>query len=207
MAAQRVYVFLLLRRGGKAERIVVWDTPDISLGRAPENDIVVEDPEMSRTQVSFRRDGEAFLVVHLSTANPSYINGETFTTHSLKNKDALKVGDTELFFYRVTQNPVTLDIKTEYASQLKGFGPAGDSGDGEATILGLVEEAGGGDDFDVRPASDFNYDMAGMEQFQVFNRKERVAGEQNPEYWSPDIKRHSIPRSIGSERSEGGASE
>jgi hypothetical protein len=50
-------------------------------------------------------------------------------------------------------------------------------------------------------------DMAGMEQFQVFNRKERVAGEQNPEYWSPDIKRHSIPRSIGSERSEGGASE
>lgn len=164
MSAERVHVFLLLRRGGKPERIVVWDTQDITLGRAPENDIVVEDPEMSRTQAGFRRDGEAHLIDNLSTANPTYVNGESVTTHTLSNKDAVRIGDTELFFYRVTQNPVTLNIKTEYASQLKGFGPQG-AGDGESTILGLMEEAPvGDDDFEVRPGGDFQHDMAGIEQ-------------------------------------------
>jgi hypothetical protein len=165
MAGERVYVFLVQRRGGKPERVIVWDTQDVSVGRAPENDVVLEDPEASRTHARFRKDGANFVVDSHSTSNATFVNGETVTTRALQNKDVVKIAETEFLFFRVTKNPVTLGLKTEYASQLKGFGPKVAAGDGEATILGLVDSVGGDDDeeFQVRPASDFNHELNGME--------------------------------------------
>jgi hypothetical protein len=163
MAAERLHVFLILRRGGRNERIVVWDTQDVTVGRAPENDVVVDDAEMSRQHARFRKDGANFLVDNLSTSNPTYVNDEPVTSQPLQSKDVVRISDTELVFCRVTQNPVTLGIKTEFASQLKGFGPPVASGDGEATILGLMDAVDGEDDFQVRPAGDFQHDMAGIE--------------------------------------------
>lgn len=40
-------------------------------------------------------------------------------------------------------------------------------------------------------------DMAGTEQDAIFQRKERVGGEHDPEYWTPITSRRSVPRSIG----------
>ena len=162
MAAERVHIFFILRRGEKNERIVVWDTQDVTVGRAPENDLVVEDPEMSREHVRFRKEGAAFLVDNLSTSNPTFVNDESVTSHPLTHKDVVRIASTELVFCRVNQNPVTLGLLTEYASQLKGFGPQV-GGDGEATILGLVDAVADDDDFQVRPAGDFDHDMAGIE--------------------------------------------
>lgn len=162
MAAERVHVFFILRRGGKNERIVVWDTQDISVGRAPENDVVVEDPEMSREHVRFRKDGETFVVDSLSTSNPTYVNDQEASSQPLQNKDVVRIAETEFVFCRVTQNPVTLGLLTEFASQLKGFGPQV-GGDGEATILGLMDAVVDDEDFQVRPAGDFDHDMAGID--------------------------------------------
>jgi predicted component of type VI protein secretion system len=162
MAAERVHVFFVLRRGGKNERIVVWDTQDISVGRAPENDVVVDDPEMSRQHARFRKEGAAFLVDNLSTSNPTYVNDQTASSQPLQNRDVVRIAETELVFCRVTQNPVTLGLLTEYASQLKGFGPQV-GGEGEATILGLMDAVDDEDDFQVRPAGDFDHDMAGID--------------------------------------------
>jgi len=164
MAAERVHVFLLLRSGGKSQRIVVWDTQDVSVGRAAGNDVVVEDPEMSRNHACFRKDEARFLVDNLSTSNPTLVNGELVSSQSLESKDVVRIGETELVFYRVVQNPLKLGIPTEYASQLKGFGAPAASGDGEATILGLMDTVeGDDDDFQVRPAGDFDHDLAGMD--------------------------------------------
>ena len=46
--AERVHTFVVIKRGGKNEKIVVLDTQDLSVGRAPENDLVLEDAELSR---------------------------------------------------------------------------------------------------------------------------------------------------------------
>lgn len=163
MSAERVYIFLLIQRGGNAERIVVWDTQDITVGRAPDNDVVVEDAEMSRNHACFRKDGDAYRVDSHSHSNPTLVNGEAVTSQVLANNDVVRIAETELVFHRVTKNPVTLGVKTEFASQLKGFGPKV-GGDGEATMLGLMDAVGGGDDdFQVRPAGDFDHDLAGME--------------------------------------------
>jgi len=159
MASERVYVFLVQRRAGKPERLIVWDTQDISVGRAPENDLVVEDPEMSRNHARFYKSEGGYSVQNLSMSNPTYVNDETVTSQPLRNKDVVRLAETEYLFCQVTRNPVTLGMKVEYASQLKGFGPPVGSGDGEATILGLVDTVGGSDDFEVRPSGEFGKDL------------------------------------------------
>jgi hypothetical protein len=159
MTSERVYVFLVQRRAGKPERLVVWDTQDISVGRAPENDLVVDDPEMSRNHAQFYKSEGGYSVQNMSMSNPTYVNDEAVTSQPLRNKDVVRVAETEFVFCRVTRNPVTLGMKVEYASQLKGFGPQVDAGDGEATILGLVDAVGGPDDFEVRPSGEFGNDL------------------------------------------------
>ncbi len=161
MAAERMHVFLLLRRGGKPERAVVWDTQDITVGRDPANDVVLSDPEMSRNHARFHKDGGSFRVDNLSTSNATCVNGEAITSQVLESKDVVRIAEVELVFYRVPENPVTLGIQTEYASQLKGFGPKG-VGDGEATVLGLMDTIPSQDDFRVQPAGDFDHELAGM---------------------------------------------
>ena len=163
MASERVYVFLVQRRAGKPERLVVWDTQDISVGRAPENDVVVDDPEMSRNHTQFYKSEGGYSVQNMSMSNPTLVNGEPVTSQPLRNKDVVRVAETEFVFCQVTRNPVTLGMKVEYASQLKGFGPQMAAGDGEATILGLVDAVGGSDDFEVRPSGEFGNDLRGAD--------------------------------------------
>jgi pSer/pThr/pTyr-binding forkhead associated (FHA) protein len=163
MASERVYVFLVQRRAGKPERLVVWDTQDISVGRAPENDVVVDDPEMSRKHARFYKSEGGFSVQNMSMSNPTYVNDQSVTSQPLRNKDVVRVAETEYVFCQVARNPVTLGMKVEYASQLKGFGPQVAAGEGEATILGLVDTVEGSDDFEVRPSGEFGNDLRSVE--------------------------------------------
>lgn len=159
--AARVHVFLLVRCKGQPERVVVWDTQDISVGRDPENDVVLGDPEMSPSHALFRRDGGAFLVDGRSSSSPTLVNGQAVTSQALEARDVVQVAETQIVFCRSTENPVTLGIKTEYASQLKGFGPKL-TGDGEMTVLGLMDAVGGDEAFQVRPSGDLDHELAGM---------------------------------------------
>ncbi len=154
--AARVHSFLVIKRGGKNEKIVVLDTQDLSVGRAPENDLVLEDEELSRNHATFRRTESGWVVQNYSNSNSTLVNGEAVTSHPIKNKDVIKVADTELIYYQVAKNPVTVGLPVDYASQLKGFGP-NVGGDAEATILGGLDAlgSGGGDDFVVGPMNNF----------------------------------------------------
>ncbi len=155
--AERVHTFVVIKRGGKNEKIVVLDTQDLSVGRAPENDLVLEDAELSRKHAAFRRTESGWVVQNYSNSNPTLVNGEAVTSFPIKSKDVIKVADTELIYYQVAKNPVTLGLPVDYASQLKDFGP--NLGvDGEATILGDLDALGGGggdDDFVVGPLNNF----------------------------------------------------
>jgi predicted component of type VI protein secretion system len=166
MAAERMHTFLMLKRGGKPERVLVWDTVDISVGRAPDNDLVLDEPEMSRNHARFCKSDAGYTIQNLSMSNPTTVNGASVGSQPLKNKDVIGIADIEFVFCQVPQNPATLKLPLEYASQLKNFGPKIASGDGEATILGLMDEVGGPSDeeFVVRPASDFEHDLHGIPQ-------------------------------------------
>jgi hypothetical protein len=164
---QRLHTFLVLKQAGKPDRVVVWDTQDISLGRAPENDLCIDHSEVSRRHALFSRTDRAFVVKNMSMSNGTYVNGQAVDSHELASRDVVQIGDLQLHFYQVTRNPATLGPKLDYSSQLKDFGPArgaNPNASPDSTMLGLVDSVDADEDeFEVRPASDFAYDLHQME--------------------------------------------
>ena len=163
---ERIHTYLLIKGAGPAERVVVWDTQDISVGRAGDNDLALEDAALSRKHAEFYREGGAYAIKDLNTSNGTTVNGETIRTHKLQNKDVVKIGDVEISFIQSPKNPAQIGKKVEFASQLKNFGgAAGQAKDGEATMLGLVQTLDGGDDdedFVVGKMNDFGNDLVEM---------------------------------------------
>jgi len=163
---ERVHTYLLIKGAGPAERVVVWDTQDISIGRASDNDLAIEDAALSRKHCEFYRQGGAWAVKDLGTSNGTAVNGDTIRERVLQNKDVVRIGDVEISFLQVAKNPAQIGKKVEFASQLKNFGgAAGQAKDGEATMLGLVQTLGDDDDeedFVVGKMNDFGNDLAEM---------------------------------------------
>lgn len=167
--SNRIHTFLLMKQPDQPDRIIAWDTQEITLGRAPENDISVDHAEISRRHAQFVCTGKSYVLQNLNTSNGTLVNGQVVTTHTLKSRDLIQIAEVEITFYQSPKDPVTLGIKVDYASQLKGFPVGGASGgDAEATMLGLVDPIGSPDeDFQVRSAGDFAYDLHDMESAPV----------------------------------------
>ncbi len=161
-SAPRAHAIFKVKAGGRT-RLIVFDTQDLTLGRAPENDLSFDEPEMSRRHAVFKRSREGCLVEDMGTSNGTGVNGQSVARAVLKNGDVVRVGEVEITFAETTRNPSSLGSSVEYASQLKAFGTpmARVRGDGDATILGLVDPAGGtqDEDFEVLPAGDFDFSL------------------------------------------------
>jgi len=160
-AAPRTHAILKLKAAGRT-RLIVFDTQDLTLGRSNENDISVDDPEMSRKHAVLKRTREGCTVEDMGTSNGTAVNGQTVARAVLKHGDVVKIGEVEITFAETTRAPSSLG-PVEYASQLKTFGTpmARVKGDGEATILGMLDAptSDDEDDFEVRPAGEFDFDL------------------------------------------------
>ena len=160
-AAPRTHAILKLKAAGRT-RLIVFDTQDLSLGRANENDISVDDPEMSRKHAVFKRSREGCTVEDMGTSNGTAVNGAAVQRAVLKHGDVVKIGEVEVTYAETTRAPTSLG-SVEYASQLKAFGTpmARVTGDGEATILGMLDAPTIDDeeDFEVRPAGEFDFEV------------------------------------------------
>ncbi|MEM7412644.1 MAG: FHA domain-containing protein [Myxococcota bacterium] len=157
---ERKHAIFKVKAEGKT-RLVVFDTQDLSLGRAPENDLAIDDIEMSRKHALFVREAQETRVRDLGTSNGTEVNGTTVPEAALQHGDTIRIGEVEITYAETARNPATLGTALEYASQLKGFSNPMAGGDGEATMLGLGG-GGEGEDLDIRPAGDFEYDLHDM---------------------------------------------
>ncbi len=148
-----------MKEPGKPGRIVVWDTGEISVGRASENDVVLEDSDASRKHALFIRSAQGYGVQDLGTSNGTLVNDNPIHEPVLlSNKDIVKIGDVQMTFIQTRKDPSSLGLEVCFASQLKGFeGPAGATDPG-ATTLGLSPNVGGV--FDVGSVGAFGHDSA-----------------------------------------------
>ncbi len=168
------HTYLRVREPDQPERLVVWDTQDITLGRAPENDLHFADDEMSRRHAVLAKAKGGFEIADYNTSNGTHVNGERVGQKLLKPGDTITFGAVELVFEQTDEHPATLGAKVLYASQLKQFGfGAGEAGNAGATMLGGMEmlaegadafviepEAKSGDDaFSTAPAADFQLEL------------------------------------------------
>jgi predicted component of type VI protein secretion system len=159
-SGQRVHTIFKVKCPDRT-RLIVLDTQDLSLGRSPENDLAIDESEMSRQHAVFKRTAEGCRVDDMGTSNGTSVNGECVDHADLRHGDVIQIGEVEITFAQTTRNPASLGPSVEYASQLKSFGSpmAGRGHDGEATILGLMDTVGGDDAFEVESAGDFDLEL------------------------------------------------
>jgi len=78
-------------------RVSIGEDP-VSLGRLPECDIVLSDPNVSRRHSEVRRRGNEFVVVDLGSTNGTKVNGAGVKERRLADGDIITVGATEVRF-------------------------------------------------------------------------------------------------------------
>jgi pSer/pThr/pTyr-binding forkhead associated (FHA) protein len=69
-----------------------------TIGRLPDNSIVIENPAVSGHHACVFRDGEQFVVEDLESTNGTFVNEKRVTRHMLQAGDVLLVGKHELVF-------------------------------------------------------------------------------------------------------------
>lgn len=69
-----------------------------TIGRLPDNHIVIENPAVSSHHACVFRDGDRFVVEDLGSTNGTFVNDRRVTRHELKTGDRLLVGKHTLVF-------------------------------------------------------------------------------------------------------------
>ena len=82
---------------GDGRRVSVGEEP-VSIGRLPECDIVLSDPNVSRRHAEVRRRGNDFVVVDLGSTNGTKVNGAGVRERRLADGDDITVGGTHIRF-------------------------------------------------------------------------------------------------------------
>jgi hypothetical protein len=98
---------LTIRQGPKPNQVFDLDKDVISLGREAGNDLVIEDPQVSRRHARLTRQGNSYLLEDLGSTNGTFVNGSRVTTPVLlANNDMIGLADTIVLLVQI---PVIFD--------------------------------------------------------------------------------------------------
>lgn len=70
----------------------------VTIGRHPDSNLVLADPNVSRNHAEIRPDGDRYVVVDLGSTNGSRVNGLRVDHHVLDDGDELTFGNTRMRF-------------------------------------------------------------------------------------------------------------
>lgn len=69
-----------------------------TIGRLPNSDVVIRDPDASRVHAEVRRTGQGYILIDLGSTNGTSVNGHIISTHLLESGDKIEIGDVEFRF-------------------------------------------------------------------------------------------------------------
>ena len=95
-SARRAYLLVSTR----GSRPVQFDlgAPVIGIGRASDNDVIVDDPMVSRHHCQLKLQHGAYSFTDLGSRNGSTVNGQPVSQVALGPGDVIRIGDTEIEF-------------------------------------------------------------------------------------------------------------
>jgi len=97
---------LTVRQGPTPGKPIELAKEVLTLGRDVNNDIVVNDAEVSRTHIRLTRQMEGYVVEDLGSTNGSFINGQRLTGPKLLHAgDMLGLGETVVLEVGLTRDP------------------------------------------------------------------------------------------------------
>ncbi len=109
---------LIVRRGPQPNQVYELNKDIITVGRDITNDIVINDPEVSRHHMRFTRGAGGYTLEDLGSTNGTFINGQRLTgAKPLSNGDMIGLGETVTLGYEMS-NPARQDAPASpYARQ------------------------------------------------------------------------------------------
>jgi len=89
---------LLLKFNAAVIKEIPFEKDTISVGRKPDNDIVVDNPAISGHHCKIVKLSDGFVVEDLESTNGTFVNEKRITKHSLKNNDVIGIAKHALVF-------------------------------------------------------------------------------------------------------------
>ena len=97
---------LVMRRGPSPNQVYDLNKDNMTIGRDITNDIVINDPEVSRHHLRFTRGGGGFTLEDLGSTNGTFINGQRMTgARPLRPGDMIGLGETVTLAYETMASP------------------------------------------------------------------------------------------------------
>jgi DNA-binding NtrC family response regulator len=110
LAAQQFHLVLLDTE--RAGTVFPLAGEELRIGKAPDNDVVIDHPTVSRNHLIIRRQGDRFLVQDLDSTNGTFLDGAQVREAYLRPGVLLEVGDVRLRFSPQVA-PVQIDPSAE----------------------------------------------------------------------------------------------
>jgi FHA domain len=106
---------LIVRRGPQPNQSYDLNKDIVTLGRDITNDIVINDPEVSRHHMRLTRGAGGFTLEDLGSTNGTFVNGQRLTgARPLRPGDMVGLGETVTLAYEtVTAPPVTTEPSSD----------------------------------------------------------------------------------------------
>lgn len=94
--------FMLVLNGPQRGRQLTFKGLEASIGRdSHSNQIVIDDDSVSRQHARIRLEGNRFLIYDLGSSNGTLVNGMNVARHELRDRDEIRVGNTNLIFMQI----------------------------------------------------------------------------------------------------------
>src|SRR5438093_12452442 len=107
--------------GPVAGRRVEMDSEELTIGRAAQNDLTLEDPLVSRLHTILMRRGDVVLVEDLGSHNGTYVNNERLhQIRQLHHGDAITIGSSRAIYEdssMITEETTMVAEPVAYAAQ------------------------------------------------------------------------------------------
>ncbi len=85
---------LVIDFGGK-KTIYMLAKPVVTIGRRPDNDVVIAEPRVSRAHARIERRGSEYYLTDLGSSHGTFVNGETTQNCRLQGGDRIELGSTD----------------------------------------------------------------------------------------------------------------
>ncbi len=102
---------LKILTGGSAGKEFLIERLDTNIGRDKSNDIVLDEPDVSRRHMQIRRENDRYEIIDQGSSNGTSINERLISSCELKDGDLIKLGGLELAFY--TEAVAAEQVKAE----------------------------------------------------------------------------------------------
>lgn len=89
---------LVVYTAQKTWRVRLREQESWTIGRDPDNDIVIEHPKVSRQHARIERRSSAFIIHDLDSGNGTYLGQQRIQVHRLRHTDTLNIGPAQLVF-------------------------------------------------------------------------------------------------------------